>query len=106
VSTDRTEILNQIKQTVKATDPGAEVILFGSRARGDFNSESDWDLIVLLNKQTIDFIDKRKIRRNLFQVELDFGQPLSVFVYSSQEWHQTHRNTPFFQAIKKEGLQL
>jgi len=104
--TEHAEILTQIKNTVKATDPGAEVILFGSRARGDFNSDSDWDLIVLLNKQNIDFVDKRMIRRNLYQVELSFGQPLSVFVYSSKDWNQFHSQTPFFKAIKEEGIRL
>ena len=32
---------------------GAKVILFGSQARGDAHSNSDWDVLVLLNKEQL-----------------------------------------------------
>ena len=32
---------------------GAQVILFGSQARGDAHSNSDWDVLVLLNKEQL-----------------------------------------------------
>lgn len=32
----------------------AALLLFGSRARGEANEESDWDLLVLLNKNQLD----------------------------------------------------
>lgn len=32
----------------------AKVILFGSRARRDAKADSDWDILVLLNKDKID----------------------------------------------------
>ena len=44
-------ILQQITKTVKSKDPGAEIILFGSRARGTAHSESDWDLLILLKRK-------------------------------------------------------
>ncbi len=38
-----------VKQEVTKIDPKAEIILFGSRARGDFRMDSDWDFLVLLD---------------------------------------------------------
>ena len=37
------------------------VYLFGSRARGDYNEDSDWDFYIVIDK-TIDFNTKRHIR--------------------------------------------
>ena len=44
---NRKEILLKIKKTVSELDPEARIILFGSRARGDYGKESDWDLLIL-----------------------------------------------------------
>jgi predicted nucleotidyltransferase len=38
-----------------------KIYLFGSRARGDYNQDSDWDFYVIVNK-TIDFSQKKHIR--------------------------------------------
>ena len=37
-----------VKEKILEIDKNAEVILFGSRARGDFHEESDWDFLVFL----------------------------------------------------------
>ena len=33
---------------------GAKVILFGSQARGDAKEDSDWDILILLNKDKVE----------------------------------------------------
>ncbi len=40
-------IYDLIRQTVQLNLPGARVMLFGSRARGDHDSKSDYDLLVI-----------------------------------------------------------
>ncbi|MBK9980810.1 MAG: nucleotidyltransferase domain-containing protein [Saprospiraceae bacterium] len=44
------DLLQLVKHEIKGIDPNAEVILFGSRARGDFREDSDWDFLILLNR--------------------------------------------------------
>lgn len=38
-----------IKKQVKDIDPFADIILYGSRARGEERSDSDWDILILIN---------------------------------------------------------
>ncbi len=40
-------IYRKIRNTVQACIPGARVVLFGSRARGDHDRLSDYDLLVI-----------------------------------------------------------
>ena len=38
--------------------PGdAQLLFFGSRARGDNRNDSDWDILILLNKNKLDSFD-------------------------------------------------
>ncbi len=46
---DYKEILDRIRKVIYQTDPDAEAYLFGSRARGDNHSSSDWDILILID---------------------------------------------------------
>ena len=52
---DRREyILQSIKNRSAEIMPmNAKVILFGSQARGDYHEGSDWDILILLEKEKI-----------------------------------------------------
>ena len=55
---DRTQIINRIKQTAANVLPkGSTLYLYGSRARGDYHEDSDWDLLLLLDKQKLEYED-------------------------------------------------
>ena len=41
------------KRAHEVTPPGSTILLFGSRARGDERPDSDWDILVLLDKEKI-----------------------------------------------------
>jgi len=48
-------IFNEIKSLKRQILPNERLILFGSQARGDEKEDSDWDLVILLNKDKINF---------------------------------------------------
>jgi len=48
-------ILKAIKELVVERDSSAKIYLYGSRARGNAKKDSDWDLLILLNKDQITF---------------------------------------------------
>ena len=95
----------RIRQNIKSIDPEAEVILYGSRARGDERSESDWDVLVL-TKYDVDLKAERRFRDNLYDLELESGEAVSVFVYSKNDWQTRQRISPFYQSVTQEGIQI
>src|SRR5680860_697270 len=89
----RNKILQQIKKVVKSVEPKSEIILYGSRARGDEREDSDWDLLILV-PYTADLKEEQKFRHKLFDVELEFDQAISTLVKSRKEWESKFRVTP------------
>lgn len=94
-----------IRQSVNKIDSKAEVILYGSRARGDERSDSDWDILILTD-YPIDIATERKFRDELYDLELETGEPLSVFVYSKHEWLTKQSVTSFYHNVNLEGIQI
>lgn len=99
------EILDKIKETVRKVEPQSEIILFGSRARGTENKDSDWDILILVSGP-VDLKKEQKFRHALFFIELQYSQAISTFVHSKSEWEKKHRITPLYQSIKQEGIRI
>jgi uncharacterized protein len=100
------QILSRVKELISSKAPRADIILFGSRARKDFNSDSDWDFLVLMDKDTISLSDEQALRHPLFDIELETGEVLSLLIYSKNEWNTKLKITPLYKNIKKEGIKL
>jgi uncharacterized protein len=61
-------LLKRVKQAVHEVEPEAEIILYGSRARDEAESESDWDFLILVDGHVNDArIDA--IRHQLYEIE-------------------------------------
>lgn len=99
------DILDKIKESVRELEPKSEIILFGSRARGDERDDSDWDLLILLPYST-NLKEEQKFRHKLFDLELYFGQAISTIVKSKKEWESKYYITPLYQNILQEGITL
>jgi len=99
-------IKKQIKRVVRDTDDSAVVILYGSRARGTATAESDWDILILLNKPKVSIKDEQLFRHKLYELELKAGAPISTFVYSMYDWNTKLSNTPLHKNVQREGLIL
>ena len=100
----RKEILFKIKKTVSELDPEARVILFGSRARGDYGKESDWDLLILTSIPATEE-NKRNFRYHLLDIELETEQAISTLIHHHDHW-KNYSVTPLYEIIEKEGLEV
>lgn len=97
------EIQSIANQLVRSYNP-VKIILFGSAARGEFDENSDLDLLVIK-----DGIDKvRKHERN-YKVRkfLQTNLPLDILVYSPYEINKRlYLGDPFVKSIIHEGKVL
>ena len=103
---NKQNLLFQIKQSVASNQPGAVVILYGSYARGDERSDSDIDVLILINKNKVTNEDERKVKYPLYEIEFETGHIISPLVLSKNDWETRHRITPFYENIKREGKVL
>ena len=94
-----------IRKKVSEIDPEAKVILFGSRARGDERIDSDWDVLIL-TEYSIDIAKENQFRNHLYDIELETGEPISLFAYSINDWNTKQRISPFYANVRKEGINL
>jgi len=81
------------------------VMLFGSKARGDADVESDLDLLVLVD------IESPEVRSELWQmasdISLDYNLVLSPRVFGQARWNEmSHMRLPLYRAIMADGVVL
>lgn len=83
-----------------------KIILFGSYARGDTHSDSDIDLMIVLNKDSISAFEEIEfINEFLYPLSLSYEKFISVVPVSANRYKQETAN-PLFNNIKKEGIIL
>ena len=103
---EREALLKRIKEVVHGIDPEAEIILYGSRARGDWTDESDWDLLVLLSEEP-DRHQRAAILSALYQVELESDEILVPIIRSKVFWDtKLARAMQLHENVDKEGIRL
>lgn len=103
---NREALLEQVKRAVHKMEPGAQIILYGSRARKDSDAQSDWDFLILLDSPVNDErIDK--IRHRLYEVEWESDEVICSIIRSRTEWNSPlYKTTPFHQNVESDGIIL
>ncbi len=105
MKTNNSKVLARIRSAVKIIDPSADVILYGSRARGDETQDSDWDILILVDSK-VDLDYEKVFRHKLYDFELESGQAFSVTVHNKKEWENRYWMTPLFKSISREGIRI
>ena len=99
-------LLNGLKKKAKAVIPeGGEVWLYGSRARGDAHAGSDWDVLVLLNKDKIEYDDFEKFGYPLETVGWSYNAGITPVLYTTSEW-KARSFTPFFKNVEHDKIKI
>ena len=104
--TEQSKLLQLIREQLSQTLPETgEAYLFGSRARGNARRDSDWDVLIVLDKQQLEDSDFTHISYPLTLMGMDYGQEINPILYTKEKWHQ-NAITPFYRNVMTEGIRL
>lgn len=93
----------EIKETLHAVAPNAKAILFGSRAREDAREDSDWDILILIEKEKIKHEDFDAVAYPLVELGWRLDEMINPMLYTFKEWSK-RSFTIFYKNVEEEGI--
>ncbi len=95
--------IDQVKSFLK--DDLISIELFGSKARGDFDKESDIDILIILWERS--WAISHQISIIATEINLGYDCNISPVIYTQAEYQKNQQfNTLFVQNLKKEAIAL
>ncbi len=84
------------------------VVLFGSKARGDFDEESDLDVLLVVRIPDEVYLQRRReIVSWTVDLMLEYGPVISTHIYDEPAYAQLRRwNTLLNRNIERDGIEL
>jgi predicted nucleotidyltransferase len=99
------DLLQRCKKAIRTVVPDADVILYGSRARGDALGDSDYDILVLVDG-TADMALHKSLISRISPLEED-GAVLTLSIHNRNVWNSTlYQAMPFHENVDREGVLL
>jgi predicted nucleotidyltransferase len=100
------QILENIRQLKRQLIPNERLILFGSQARGDARPDSDWDLLVLLNREKRNLIeDFNNYAYPFNELGLKYDTQINATVYTVKDWEK-RSFTPFYKNVEHDKIEI
>ena len=98
------KVISEIRNVANSDIPkGAQVILFGSQARGDAHKDSDWDLLVLLDKDRITPEDYDMYSYPFWELGWKIDEMIHPTIYTKKDW--LSKANPVFRAnVERDGV--
>lgn len=102
---ENNQILERIKQLALSILPkGSSLWLYGSHARGDYRKNSDWDLLILLDKSKITSEDY-DLTYYFRKLGWMLGIEISSHIYSKNQWGDWSF-LPFYKNVEQDKIIL
>jgi predicted nucleotidyltransferase len=100
------EAIKEATGILKERFPVRDVILFGSKVRGDSDKDSDIDLL-LLTTQPLHWKERHAIVDALFEVEMKHDVVISIVVNTVYDWREGICTVlPIYEEINREGVTI
>lgn len=103
------QILQQIVSAYKTVygKSIAQIILYGSYARGDNTEDSDIDIVAIVHGERLDLQEKlKKIWDLSSDLEIDYGVIISPTVIPYDEYVKFKDDLPYYRNIDREGVTI
>ena len=105
LTTNESAALKKLKAALARDFRVVELRLFGSKARGDSDQESDIDVLVVL--EDYDWDTRMAVVDLCTDISIDYGVLLTPVLYTRAEFDSgLTKVTPFYQAVAREGLPI
>lgn len=99
-------LMNRLKEYSKRSFPSnAHVWLYGSRARGTYKADSDWDILIILDKDSTTQQDFNNYAFPLCLLGSEFDEVIIPVLYSKKEWAKM-KSTPFYENVNRDKVTL
>lgn len=99
-------VLQKLKRTAQEMygQRFRQMILYGSYARGEAQTGSDVDILLVLKDVSDPLAERDRLSEVLWQLALEHGIVLSVLPVDEQAFET--RQTPLFLNVKREGVTI
>lgn len=83
------------------------VILYGSYARGDFDDESDIDIMIIADIPADECWNYNvQLINDLTDLELENGIVISTHIVQAEIFNQFKNTLPFYRNVTREGIKI
>ncbi|MBN1895905.1 excisionase family DNA-binding protein [bacterium] len=100
------QVLEKFKSLLQGEVKLHQVILFGSRARGNASGESDMDVLIVVDEPVTQEL-RNRVSGYAWKAGFDEGVVLGCVLYTREEWENSpERYSPFVETVRSEGILL
>lgn len=100
------EVLKSIRELLaQILPPYATARLYGAQARGDAHRGSDWDILIVMDKDKLLPDDYDKVAYPLTKLGWELGTEINPIMYTKKEWEKS-RITPFYHNVEQDSIAL
>jgi len=98
-------VLRELRKRIQQEFPdwSFRMTLFGSRARGEADPDSDIDVLLEVETERITFAEKQRLRRVAGETSMDFNLVVS-FLTVDRHLREERGEFSIFQTIREEGI--
>jgi predicted nucleotidyltransferase len=99
--------LDAYREALDKKHPGAvqEMLIYGSKARGQAHAESDLDVLLIVKNEAVGL--KRESRRIGYLLAATVDVLPSILAYTQEEWESRKRSgSTFRQAVERDAVRV
>ena len=103
------QIKREISRDIQSTlgNKLHKIILYGSYARGDYNEDSDIDIMVLADIEEVETkVFRAMINDVAHRVSLDYDALVTIFLKDTHTFYRYLDALPYYQNVINEGVEI